>query len=47
MFTPPSDPRGETEIRVAFANIDKTEIENLFTRLQSLRLSLAQPVSDA
>ena len=47
MFTPPGDPRGETEIRVAFANIDKTEIENLFTRLQSLRLSLAQPVSDA
>ena len=47
MFTPPGDPRGETEIRVAFANIDKTEIENLFTRLQSLRLSLAQPASDA
>jgi aspartate/methionine/tyrosine aminotransferase len=47
MFTPTGDPRGETEIRVAFANIDKTEIENLFTRLQSLRLSLAQPVSDA
>jgi aspartate/methionine/tyrosine aminotransferase len=44
MFTPPGDPRGATEIRVAFANINANEIENLFARLQSLRLPLAQPV---
>jgi aspartate/methionine/tyrosine aminotransferase len=47
MFTPPGDPRGATEIRVAFANINSNEIENLFARLQSLRLPLAQPVSGA
>ena len=47
MFTPPGDPRGATEIRVAFANINANEIENLFARLQSLRLPLAQPVSGA
>ena len=47
MFTPLNDPSGDDKMRVAFANIDRTEIENLFVRLQRLRLPLAQTVSDA
>lgn len=36
MFTPPDDRSGDRELRIAFANIDRTGIQNLFERLQSL-----------
>ncbi|MFT7595244.1 MAG: aspartate/methionine/tyrosine aminotransferase [Paracoccaceae bacterium] len=36
MFTPPGDPAGQRQLRVAFANIDRAGIATLFSRLQSL-----------
>jgi len=42
MFTPRDDPNGLLQLRVAFANIDRTGVENLFSRLQGLRLPLDQ-----
>lgn len=33
MFRPESDPRGKQEVRIAFANVDRADIEELFTRL--------------
>jgi aspartate/methionine/tyrosine aminotransferase len=42
MFTPRDDPNGLRQLRVAFANIDRSGVENLFSRLQGLRLPLDQ-----
>lgn len=42
MFTPRNDPNGLRQLRVAFANIDRSGVENLFSRLQGLRLPLDQ-----
>jgi aspartate/methionine/tyrosine aminotransferase len=42
MFTPRDDPNGLRQLRVAFANIDRAGVENLFSRLQGLRLPLDQ-----
>ena len=42
MFTPRDDPNGLRQFRVAFANIDRAGVENLFSRLQGLRLPLDQ-----
>ena len=42
MFTPKDDPNGLRQLRVAFANIDRAGVENLFSRLQGLRLPLDQ-----
>ncbi|WP_439120550.1 aminotransferase [Marivita sp.] len=47
MFTPDSDPSGQRQFRVAFANVDRAGIEALFTRLASLDWPLATPVSAA
>lgn len=43
MFMPIDDPAGKRHLRIAFANIDAAGIAELFTRLASLRFSLAQP----
>ena len=37
-FTPPDDPRGRRELRIAYANIDRAGIETLFDRLENLTL---------
>jgi len=37
-FTPPEDPRGLRELRIAFANIDRSDIDQLFSRLENLSL---------
>ncbi len=37
-FTPPDDPRGQRELRIAYANIDRAGIETLFSRLENLTL---------
>jgi aspartate/methionine/tyrosine aminotransferase len=42
MFTPRDDPNGLRQLRIAFANIDRPGVENLFSRLQELRLPLDQ-----
>jgi aspartate/methionine/tyrosine aminotransferase len=42
MFTSKDDPNGLRQLRVAFANIDRAGVENLFSRLQGLRLPLDQ-----
>ena len=47
MFTPDTDPSGAHQFRVAFANVDRAEIETLFTRLASLDWPLATPVPAA
>ncbi|MDA7963294.1 aminotransferase [Ruegeria sp.] len=36
MFMPDHDPAGKRQLRVAFANLDRTGIEQLFDRLQAL-----------
>lgn len=36
MFMPAGDPAGKRQVRVAFANLDRTGIGYLFERLQSL-----------
>ena len=36
MFMPKGDPAGETQVRIAFANLDRAGIGDLFTRLQGL-----------
>jgi len=38
MFTPPGDPRGPQGLRIAFANIDRAGIAELFARLAGLTL---------
>ncbi|MEM6480984.1 MAG: aminotransferase [Pseudomonadota bacterium] len=46
MFRPEEDAQGASECRVAFANVNRSEIEILFTRLSALRWPLAEaPVS--
>ncbi len=47
MFRPPEDPAGKTELRVAFANVDRAEIGALFDRLAGLRWPLAPDVDRA
>ncbi len=47
MFTPATDPSGQRQFRVAFANVDRAGIEALFTRLASLDWPLATPVPAA
>ncbi|HKK97903.1 MAG TPA: aminotransferase class I/II-fold pyridoxal phosphate-dependent enzyme, partial [Marivita sp.] len=47
MFTPASDPSGQRQFRVAFANVDRNGIETLFTRLAALDWPLATPGSGA
>ncbi|MEM6577227.1 MAG: aminotransferase [Pseudomonadota bacterium] len=42
MFRPEDDPSGATECRVAFANVNRSEIETLFKRLSVLRWPLAE-----
>jgi aspartate/methionine/tyrosine aminotransferase len=37
MFTPADDRSGERQLRIAFANLDRAGIGQLFTRLQALR----------
>ncbi len=37
-FTPPQDPRGLKELRIAYANIDRAGISELFSRLENLAL---------
>lgn len=37
MFTPPDDPAGARQLRIAFANIDRTGIATLFDRLAPFR----------
>jgi aspartate/methionine/tyrosine aminotransferase len=37
-FTPPEDPRGLKELRIAYANIDRAGIDTLFSRLENLTL---------
>lgn len=41
MFYPKDEPRGASELRVAFANIDRAAIKTLFTRLAALPWPLA------
>jgi len=36
MFMPDHDPAGKRQLRIAFANLDRTGLEQLFVRLQSL-----------
>ncbi len=36
MFMPASDPAGQRQVRIAFANLDRTGLRQLFDRLQSL-----------
>ena len=38
MFMPKSVAGGESQLRIAFANIDRAGVEALFKRLSSLRL---------
>ncbi len=38
MFMPPDVPGGESQLRIAFANIDRNGVETLFDRLASLTL---------
>jgi len=38
MFVPARDPSGKRQLRIAFANIDRTGIEALFARLSDLQL---------
>jgi aspartate/methionine/tyrosine aminotransferase len=38
MFMPADDPAGQRQIRIAFANIDRTDITQLFDRLENLAL---------
>jgi len=47
MFTPATDPSGQRQFRVAFANVDRHGIETLFQRLAALDWPLATPTSDA
>ncbi len=37
-FTPPEDPRGQRELRIAYANIDRAGVGTLFDRLENLAL---------
>ena len=36
MFMPDHDPAGKRQVRIAFANLDRQGIEQLFDRLQAL-----------
>ncbi|MEP3295815.1 MAG: aminotransferase [Pseudoruegeria sp.] len=36
MFTPAGDPAGERQLRIAFANVDRDGIKNLFDRLKNI-----------
>jgi len=45
MFTPPGDPQGARQVRIAFANIDADDIETLVNRLQDLPRDLAPRAS--
>lgn len=40
-FRPKGDPRGDRELRIAFANIDAEQITDLFDRLAALPFALA------
>jgi len=42
MFRPDDDPAGAREVRLAFANVDRTQIAELFDRLAGLSLPLAE-----
>jgi aspartate/methionine/tyrosine aminotransferase len=46
MFRPADDPAGASEVRVAFANVDRAGIATLFDRLSALRWPLA-PAHDS
>src|SRR6056297_2017589 len=46
MFRPADDPAGKSEVRVAFANVDRAGIATLFDRLRALRWPLA-PAHDS
>ena len=41
MFTPPGDVAGTRQMRIAFANVDRTGINSLFARLAGLGWPLA------
>jgi hypothetical protein len=43
MFRPEDDAAGGREVRLAFANVDRTLIGTLFERLARLSLPLAPP----
>ena len=38
MFMPADDPAGKRQVRIAFANLDRAGIEQLFSRLQALAI---------
>ena len=46
MFMPESDPAGARQLRVAFANVDRAGIGQLFDRLEALDWPLA-PAADS
>ena len=46
MFTPSDDPAGKSQLRVAFANVDRAGIGQLFDRLEGLDWPLA-PAADS
>src|SRR6056297_932874 len=46
MFRPADDPAGKSEVRVAFANVDRAGMATLFDRLRALRWPLA-PAHDS
>jgi aspartate/methionine/tyrosine aminotransferase len=47
MFRPEGDPRGQREIRLAFANVTVAQIAQLFTRLDGFAAPLAEAGSSA
>ncbi|WP_306113937.1 MULTISPECIES: aminotransferase [unclassified Roseovarius] len=47
MFMPDSDPAGARQMRVAFANVDRAGIGQLFERLEALDWPLAPPAASA
>ena len=47
MFNPADDVSGRAQLRIAFANINRAKVEKLFSRLQEVRLPLAQTIRDA
>jgi aspartate/methionine/tyrosine aminotransferase len=38
MFTPENDPSGPRQLRIAFANIERSEIDGFFARLAGFRI---------
>ncbi len=47
MFMPDDDPAGERQVRIAFANVDATQIAELFARLAALDWPLASTAGTA